>query len=228
MYLSRLILNPHSRRVRSEIANPYEMHRTLSHAFSGATFGADRHLENTAGLLFRLDVHPRTGIPSLLVQSQIEPDWFFLQSPDETYLLNKDALPLDVENPAVKPVELRLVPEQMLAFRLRANPTAKKIQDGQKQGRRVGLLQEKEQLLWLQRKVESAGGMLLSANLTCNEFIRGKLYRGDYKHNLSFISVQFDGVIRVKYPALLVDAVRVGIGSAKGFGFGLLSLAPVT
>ena len=33
LYLSRLLLNPHSRQVMGEIAHPYEMHRTLMRAF---------------------------------------------------------------------------------------------------------------------------------------------------------------------------------------------------
>ena len=33
MYLSRLILNPRSRRVQRELAEPYEMHRSLMKAF---------------------------------------------------------------------------------------------------------------------------------------------------------------------------------------------------
>lgn len=35
LYLSRLILDLNCRQVRSEIAQPYEMHRTLMHAFDG-------------------------------------------------------------------------------------------------------------------------------------------------------------------------------------------------
>ncbi|HDR15457.1 MAG TPA: type I-E CRISPR-associated protein Cas6/Cse3/CasE, partial [Desulfobacteraceae bacterium] len=35
MYLSRLILDLNCRQVRSELAQPYEMHRTLMHAFDG-------------------------------------------------------------------------------------------------------------------------------------------------------------------------------------------------
>jgi CRISPR system Cascade subunit CasE len=36
--------------------------------------------------------------------------------------------------------------------------------------------------------------------------------------------VRFDGVLRVTDAARLVEAVRSGIGPAKAFGFGLLSL----
>ena len=35
----------------------------------------------------------------------------------------------------------------------------------------------------------------------------------------------FEGVLRVADPAALASAVENGLGSAKGYGFGLLSLA---
>ncbi len=39
--------------------------------------------------------------------------------------------------------------------------------------------------------------------------------------------VRFDGVLEVTDPAALAAAVRDGLGSAKAFGFGLLSLAAI-
>ncbi|GFO83041.1 MAG: hypothetical protein A49_26680 [Methyloceanibacter sp.] len=40
-------------------------------------------------------------------------------------------------------------------------------------------------------------------------------------------AVRFDGVLLVTDPSKLCEAVRLGIGAQKAFGFGLLSLAPV-
>ena len=36
MYLSQLTLNPRTRRVQRELANPYELHRTLMRAYPEA------------------------------------------------------------------------------------------------------------------------------------------------------------------------------------------------
>lgn len=52
------------------------------------------------------------------------------------------------------------------------------------------------------------------------------------KHNggnkeQTLFAVLFEGVLQVTDPDKLRIAVGAGIGSAKGFGFGLLSLAPV-
>jgi len=220
MYLSRLILNPRSRQVQRELADPYEMHRTICRAFPGAIFQDNQ----PSGILFRVDIHPHTGVPTLLVQSHEMPDWSFLLAPEKNYLLPTDALPLDMENLAVKEVQLTLNAGQVLAFRLRANPT-KRLKEGAK---RVGLVREEEQLAWLRRKIEMAGGVLVSAQLAGQANLRGKLFtEKDDERRMRFISAQFDGVLQVKNPDLLVKTIGAGIGSGKGLGFGLLSLAPV-
>jgi CRISPR system Cascade subunit CasE len=44
---------------------------------------------------------------------------------------------------------------------------------------------------------------------------------------MRFVSAQFDGILQVVDVDKMHAAIANGIGSAKGFGFGLLSLAPV-
>ncbi len=218
MYLSRLILNPRSRQVRSELADLYEMHRTVMQSFAG-------RLEEDERVLFRVDVHPKTGIPTLLVQSQHEPDWTFLNAPGKDYLLTEADLPLNIENPAVKTVEVSLRAGQVLAFRLRATPSVKKKREGKEQGRRMGLLREEEQLAWLGRKLQAAGCVLLSSQVCNDGWATGEKKKDD-KRQMRLLSVQFDGALRVMDPSALQDALQAGIGSGKGLGFGLLSLAP--
>jgi CRISPR system Cascade subunit CasE len=229
MYLSCLILNPRSRQARNELADPYEMHRTICKAFPEGVFKEARSRENTTGILFRVDVHPRTYIPTLLVQSRQKPDWQFLQANRRDYLLGEYDLPLDVENPAVKELSLQLREGQILAFRLRANPTFKKTtvrENGEKHKARLGILKEEDQLKWLQSKLESAGAELVSAHAANDQFVRGRLFVEKTKEKrMNFLSVQFDGALQVKRPEELVRAIYSGFGSAKGLGFGLLSLA---
>ncbi|MGI6156807.1 MAG: type I-E CRISPR-associated protein Cas6/Cse3/CasE, partial [Enterococcus lemanii] len=43
---------------------------------------------------------------------------------------------------------------------------------------------------------------------------------------LSHLAVRYDGLLRVRSSEVFGEALAAGIGSAKGFGFGLLSLAP--
>jgi CRISPR system Cascade subunit CasE len=212
MYLSRLILNPRNRRVQKEVANPYQMHRSLMRAFP------DDLKEGDERVLFRLE-QGCNGALTLLVQSWILPDWSWLAEPNARGYL----LPVGEPNPAVKSFDLDLAPGQTLAFRLRANPTARRTFEDRK--RRVGIYDEEEQLEWLKRKSELGGFRLVSARISGQEDVGGKIKRDEETHRLKLAAAQFDGLLQVTDPQRLRQTVRQGIGSAKGFGFGLLSLA---
>ena len=221
MYLSRLILNPRSRRVQKEAAQPYEMHRSLMRAFPAQLEpGVER-------VLFRLDAQPRTGVLALLVQSSDLPDWSWLVEPGASGYL----LPLSEPNPAVKPFNPSLSPNQLLAFRLRANPTVKDYRDdpcnpGEKVHRRFGLYKEEEQVGWLKRKAVAGGFEVLRVQARQEGLVKGTIHRrGEESHALNLLAVTFDGLLRVTDVPHFEETLRTGIGSGKGLGFGLLSLA---
>lgn len=218
MYLSRLILNPRSRRVQRELARPYEMHRSIMRAFPDSLQGGEERV------LWRVDEHPRLGV-TLLVQSWGLPDWSWLAEEDARGYL----LPVGEPNPAVKPYDLHLTTGQMLTFRLRANPTKRLGKAaGDDHGKRVGIYREEEQIAWLARKGEQHGFRLVHAQVSRDGKIKDEKDAGrdGAVHKLELLSVQFDGILQVTDPDRLVSAVQNGIGSGKGFGFGLLSLAP--
>jgi CRISPR system Cascade subunit CasE len=215
MYLSRLILNPRSRQVRSELLNPYEMHRTLMRAFPDDLTGER--------VLFRVDVDRQTGTPTVLVQSALEPCWGFL-SEGAGYLLDGEDC-----NPDWRCFEPQVAPGQLLQFRLRANPTMKKRvgRDHADLGKgvRVGLYTEEEQRAWLDRKGSDGGFGVVSCHVIPegkSDHMKGKAADRD---RMPLLSVRFDGILQVADPEALLATLRSGIGSAKAFGFGLLSLA---
>ena len=220
MYLSRLILNPRSRQVRSELARPYEMHRTLLNAFPQGEVHVERTAEDAIGLLYRIDEDARTGDLHLLVQSQRPPAWTLLA--DHDYLL-----PV-ADNPATREVSLHLQPGQILAFRLRANPTRRLSAGKGNKGKRIGIYKEEEQKAWLQRKGEQHGFGVLQVQISREEMIKRADAIPDKMgnaHDLKLSSVQFDGILRVVDAERFVQAIGAGIGSGKAFGFGLLSVA---
>jgi CRISPR system Cascade subunit CasE len=208
MYLTRLTLNPRNRRVQKEIAEPYQMHRSIMRAFP-------EELEtDQERVLFRLDAR-RGGPPVLLVQSLTRPDWSWLEDHGARgYLLTTDE-----PNPSVKEFELEVKPGQVLAFRLRGNPTVKR------QGKRLGLYREEEQMSWLARKAEQGGFRLLSVKSSHEEVVGGIIHGESRKDRLRLLSVQFDGLLQVVDAQRLRCSIETGVGSGKGFGFGLLSLA---
>lgn len=220
MYLSQLILNPRSRQVQSELARPYQMHKTLMKAFPSELPPDER-------VLFRLEEDARTGLIVLLVQSKYPPDWSCLHHKHQ-YLLPEEGLPPHIAtNPATKHVDLHLHSGQILAFRLHANPTRKLKVDGKKNGRRIEIYKENELQAWIARKLESAGGRLRSFRIAQSGKIKAYQTHNDYKNTLTLFGVRFDGTLEVVDPSALLHAVNNGVGSGKGLGFGLLSLAPV-
>jgi CRISPR system Cascade subunit CasE len=203
-----LTLNPRNRRVQKEIADPYQMHRSIMRAFPE---DLDTKQER---VLFRLDA-PRGGPPVLLVQSLTWPDWSWLEEDGARgYLLTTDE-----PNPWVKEFALEVKPGQVLAFRLRGNPTVKRG------GKRLGLYREEEQMSWLARKAEQGGFRLLSVNSSNEKVVGGIIHRESRKDRLRLLSVQFDGLLQVLDAQRLRCSIENGVGSGKGFGFGLLSVA---
>lgn len=221
MILSRLLLNPRSRQVQRELTDPYQMHRTILRAFPTPLPEQER-------VLYRFDISPHSNELLLLVQSHTSPDWSFLQ--EHHYL--QTTSPFDPGgNPAMKTVRLNLTVGQYLHFRLRANPTqsqSSERKEGEKRprGHRVALYKEEEQQAWLKRQATAHGFHILYANINKHEPTYSTIRRQEQKHEVKLNRVQFDGLLQVTAPAALLQAVYQGIGPAKAFGCGLLSLAP--
>ena len=245
MHYSRLILNPRSRAVRRDLAEAFEMHRTIMSAFPQLS-ERDRRDPDSGSILWRVDDDQSQGVTMLLVQSELAPDWQPLLKRHPDYV----ATAVGSELPPIetKVRQLSFVVGQILSFRLRANPTKKMKADGRKNGIRVALNTEDEQLAWLQRKAETAGFRFGSAVVT-PEGTSGP--RGSnappvtlgadsatgavgtvattvqVARKMTHLAVRFEGVLQVTDAAGFEQTLRCGIGSAKGFGFGLLSLARI-
>lgn len=217
MYLSKLILNPRCRDARRDVGSPYELHRTLAHAFETQE-GIDYRQHH--GVLFRLESTAySSGLPTVLVQSLSKPNWSELP---ETYLLN-------APDSALKSVSPSFAIGQSFAFRLVANPTKKESRTGQAQGRRIALLDEADgdeqtpARSWLQRKGEQHGFRVIYA--VSEAFWLRFDRHGVIANQIPIYGVRFDGLLQVTDPDLLRTAITNGIGPGKAFGFGLLSLA---
>jgi CRISPR system Cascade subunit CasE len=200
MFLSKLILNPRSREARRDLANPYELHRTLARAFAPDTETAP------ARFLWRLEATAGWQQAILLVQSAYPGDWApLVELPN--YLHE------EVQEKALMP-ERWLLSGRTFRFRLQANPTVTKA------GKRWGLLKEEEQLAWLARQGERYGFMPAQALVSASVMQQGR--KG--QNRLSVLTATFDGYLRVQDPVTLQAALRDGIGPAKSLGCGLLTL----
>jgi CRISPR system Cascade subunit CasE len=208
MYLSRIILNQGSTVSRRALSSLFEMHRSIWKAFP------DKDDGGTGRILFRVEpVNPKKPIV-ILVQSEIMPDW------------NKVLLGFLDSFEGPKEYNPQIQPGMELRFRLKANPTARRTlkNNNDKDSpitKRVGLLREEEQKDWLIRKAQLSGFTLIDYRIQSS---------GDYKcrkngMELSHHFVDYEGIIKVTDLELFKVALKNGIGSGKGFGFGLLSIA---
>ncbi len=235
MFLSRLILNPRNGRVRRDLADCGQMHRTIMRAFPPTEPGESARA--SLGVLYRVDADPQ-GRLVLYVQSRQCPDWSALEP---GYLLHPPACR------RVDHVYQALTPGTVLRFRLRANPTrkidTKSGADGRRRhGRRVELRTEADRLAWLERKAEASGFELVSVRVSTSvpdvtTIPQGKVVRtsgychcdtpeGRISHTLTLAPVLFEGHLRVVEAERFRRALETGIGPGKAYGMGLLSIAP--
>ena len=225
MYLSQLILDPRRRDVRRDLASPYELHRTLLRAFPSRDAGGPGRV------LFRVEPSRKTSPPIVIVQSVKLPDWQQLP-PDYAHIqpvknvrfsatgVPERAVP---ESPAA--VLDRLQRGDMLRFRITANPTIKR------DGKRHALWAEADQIAWLIRKGESGGFAVTESSVAVIPIGRLDSRRAEsadgHVATVSHHAVRFEGTLRVVEPELFAGVLENGVGSAKGFGFGMLSVGRV-
>lgn len=199
MYLSKVELTaPWTR-------DPYQWHRGLWQLFAGRPDAA-------RSFLFRRETEVPGGRLMVLLQSPEAP----VAGDDGVTVL------------ATKPFAPALKEGQWLRFHLTANPV-KTIKDssgrlnrrGEPKSCRVPLVRTDQQEAWLRRKLEGAA-KVRAVDIAA----RQPLYfrrQGDVG---KIVPVRFEGILSVDDPQRLLELVRHGIGPAKAFGCGLLSLAP--
>lgn len=208
MYLTRLRLDASHPQARRDLANAYEMHRTLSRAFAASPDEAPLRF------LWRLEPAPAsaTDAPAtVLVQSHAAGRWQALN--ELTGYLRQPVEEKQVD------IDRLLQPGRCCAFRLLCNPTVTR------NGKRLGLLREGEQNEWLQRQGQKHGFSLAGVRIGRSERVSWR--QGRDGHRITVQVVQFDGVLRVGDPAKVAAVLCSGLGHAKALGLGMFSLAPL-
>lgn len=201
MYLSKIMISG------AVCRNPYEMHRSLWMLFP-------EDAEANRDFLFRVG-QADGNCAEILMQSVREPE----TSTSAARIL------------ACREYPLALQLGQRLRFMLVANPVkmindegGRKNVDGDPKKCRVPLVREEDQRAWIERKCQDAASL---ENLVIDpvfplRFRKSKEYRAG-----KIQPVRFQGVLSVKEQDAMLELVRNGIGPAKAFGCGLLSLTRV-
>lgn len=240
---------------RQWLRNLYRVHQRLCMAFPSDTrrsgdahflkpyrsedFG-DGHVhvkrKPDAGFLFRIDPRPG-GSVVILVQSAIKPDWeyaFGLRAGlvDDAGRPVGNAGYLLSARPEVKSYDPSFEKGHSLRFRLMANPTrrlsprslgsdGKPVKAGV--GKRVPVPTDRL-LDWLDRRSKSAGFSLKqdATSIQPGYIFVNKEGKGQGKR---LRSARYEGMLTVDDPARFKETLVQGVGPAKAFGFGLLSVA---
>ncbi len=220
MWLSKLNLNLRSREVRTDLRDCHDLHRTVMRLFGDMpTESARKNL----GVLYRVE-QTRASV-HLILQSFAEPD--FGQLPPQYAALPPETKVLGNSFEQISSGRL-------LRFRLRGNPTRavlpEKGPDGLRgRGKRVELRGEQPCLDWIRRKADQHGFRVdlcrIDAGPPDPRSIMGKLTGHRQGATLTVATVLFDGSLEVLDPSLFVHALRYGVGRAKSYGQGLLSVA---
>ncbi|MEW6670489.1 MAG: type I-E CRISPR-associated protein Cas6/Cse3/CasE [Thermodesulfobacteriota bacterium] len=201
MYLSKIHINS------SACRNPYEIHRVLWRLFP-------EDVEARRDFLFRIE-HSDRNHADVLMQSKKKPEG---SSVEARILAWKDFF-------------LSLCAGQRLRFLLIANPiktikneAGQTEENGETKKCRVPLIREESQRAWIERKFQYAASLesLVIDPMSPMRFRKGKEDRAG-----KIQPVRFQGILNVKTLEKMTDLVENGIGPAKAFGCGMLSLAKV-
>lgn len=211
MYLSRITLSLSERTALNISADRYIAHQFVTAAFQDPL---------PARPLYRVIL--TSDRPQLLVQSRLRPDWARAIGPRHFQAVCE-----------VKEIpKLNLATGQLLRFLLMANAVRtirpEAAVGAQKRGRavRVPLIREEHLLEWLRRQGERGGFRLRSVRVVPErERVEMRALRG--RAPIVLCGAEFQGVVEVTKPDAFWSTVENGIGHGKGFGFGLLSVAPL-
>lgn len=219
MYLTRMRLNPRRRQTIRFRNDAQAMHAAVESAFPPRP-EAERNL-------WRLDGSREE--PSLLILSKRVPSLEHLQEQagwetERTW----DTRPYD-------PLLNRIRVGQQYAFRLTANPTGIITGENGKKKRRAHV-SAKYQLEWLISKEEHIGARFYPADTATGSDVSfgpvvvhretQRSRRGGSE--VTIVRATFQGVLEVTSADTLRAALVNGVGRAKAYGCGLLTLAPVT
>lgn len=225
MFISKIDLNPNRVGYLKRLCSPYRLHAAIEASLPTA----ERHETNEGRVLWRIDGLPGGAGVRLYVVSPDKPDLGSIarQAGDES------SSTWETKNYDRFLEQIR--EGQRYRFRLKANPVRKVAKD---QGRVpnphvVGTLQghvtKEHQLQWLLDRVERHGFRVLTGEQGPEVSVVGSsrevFMRGNAQVTLT--TALYDGVMEVIDADALRHALTFGIGRAKGFGCGLLTIVPL-
>jgi CRISPR system Cascade subunit CasE len=218
MFLTRFQVNPARRGARKLLSSPQAMHAAVR-----AAFAAPENYERPGSrTLWRLD----TPVPATVHLYMVSPG-----RPDLTHMVEQAGWPTTTawDTREYDPLLDTLRPGQRWAFRLTANPvhSGRKTPE-HKETQRFGYLRAEQQEQWLLQRAGRCGFTVATQtdgrpNLRLHHRQTQAFKRGAQPVTLT--TVTYDGVLEVTDSDTFRTTLISGIGHAKAYGCGLLTLA---
>lgn len=199
MFLSQLILDRTDRNTMKVLADPYKTHKLVMSGFAAYS--------DLQRVLYRVEPAVRDHDIKILVQSHERPAW------------ESSSYGCPLRGVQTKDFQLNVPMGASFRFRLRANPVVTR------DGKRHGLIRDEALIEWLKKKEDRVGAIFQSVLPVDEGYVTGQRIMGDRLDKVQIKIARFEGRLAVRDPQLFSDAVAAGIGPAKSFGCGLLSLA---
>ncbi|WP_160115385.1 type I-E CRISPR-associated protein Cas6/Cse3/CasE [Varibaculum vaginae] len=231
IYLSRCALNPRRRGASRLLASMERMHAAiLQNCFHESQWEG----EAPPRILWRLDRHQKGYY--LYIQSPVRPDF--------TQFVEEAGWPEIKSSFGVKnyqPFMERLAEGSSWNFRLAATPTRAVKGEGAKRSKRIPIVKDEDRIKWLASRAKGWGFEIpqvavnpaeseangLAVAIVEKERIRFQRGKSGKPGSLVTLNrVAFEGILTVKDPEVLRSAIQNGLGAAKAYGCGLLTLAP--
>lgn len=241
MYLTRITLSPTAFRARHLLGSPQNLHAALAASFP---VSGDKNADGSPveRILWRLDHSTTQPEPVLFVASPA--------GPDMNEAAERITTPDRIVTKHYAPVLAAVAAGDVYSFRLAANPTRYQRRDTKTEAAnghihthdRVPLHRHDQQVDWLARKLSDAGAeprLTTGGNDTgvADVIVDGERSYTFTRHDpnrqrraaATVKRVDFKGHLTVTDPARFRAALTHGIGPAKGYGCGLLTIArPLT
>lgn len=234
MYLTRFRFNTARTRARQLLARPQAMHAGVMCCFGDLTApsppGGPRPL-------WRVDRKSRSEVHMYLVSPE---------RPDLTHLVEQAGWPATDagwQTREYAPFLARLQEGGTWAFRLTANPVHSVRRKDGEPTKRTAHITPRHQIDWLLKRQENAGFEIMKGESGSGAWQPQDAWQvsvGDQRHldfskqagagerrrRVTLTTVVFDGRLRVTDPDALRRTLTAGLGKAKAYGCGLMTLAP--
>lgn len=215
MYLTQMPLNQARRGSKFLLTSPHSMHAAVM-----SSFPPQVSTRTTDGrVLWRVDRNQHEVL--LFIVSP--------EKPDLTHMVEQAGWPIAStwQTRDYDPFLDALTTGQSFTFRLVANPV-RQSRDPKHAGKRLGHVTALQQRDWLLERAENHGFRIApgiddeSQVIISNRLTRKFVKEG---HEITLATAQFDGHLEVTNVEHLRRALVHGIGRAKGYGCGLLTLS---